>query len=90
MSSLSKTSKLPVIIKVCQGHACKSSLSNFTLERAHSDIEKLENTPLIAESSLCQGNCSRGPIVTLEKNGKQQQFTQVDAVEMGKIIKKFK
>ena len=73
-------------IKVCTGHACKGRMSEYTLERAKSEIKKT-GKDITVERGCCQGRCAKGPNIVIERNGKQEIKHNVSPVEMGKIIK---
>lgn len=81
------------IIKICTGGACSQNLSSYLFERAKNDIEffKIHDKAEIQECP-CQGNCAFGPTVIIEdEDGKnKQQFSKVNTIEMGKIMKKIK
>jgi NADH:ubiquinone oxidoreductase subunit E len=83
------------VIKVCTGGACSQNLSSYTFKRAENDIEflKLQDKAEVQECP-CQGNCEFGPTVIVEdKEGdhkNKQQFSRVNPLEMGKIMRKIK
>ena len=76
------------VVKVCHGHACRSSMSEFTLARAEAELAKIPDTQVQLETCPCRDNCKKGPTVVVENNGKTTTHSHVTAVEMGKLIKK--
>lgn len=74
-------------IKVCTGHACKKRMSEYTLERAESEIKKSGRKDITVERGCCQGQCAKGPNIVIEKNGNQTMKHNVSPVEIGKVMK---
>lgn len=81
------------IIKICTGGACSQNLSSYLFERAKNDIEffKMHDKVEIQECP-CQGNCEYGPTILVEEidGSNKQQFSKMNTMEMGKVMKKIK
>lgn len=85
------------VVKVCHGHACLRSFSPYIFDRARLElgIENEEGGENIdksiqLEKCLCQGKCSLGPVVVVEKDSKKELLTQMNPIEISKTIKKLK
>ncbi len=88
---------MTITIKVCHGHACLKNLSNYTFDRAKSDLGITEedggiseNKKIKLEKCACQGRCDKGPIVVVEKGGQSLYHQNINPIEIAKIIKQNK
>ena len=71
-------------IKICTGPACTKNFSNYTLERAKA--EAIKNPQIEVVTCGCQGNCRRGPTVVVTKAGNTKTHSEVNGIELKKII----
>lgn len=87
----------PTVIKVCDGHACKKNLSQYTFDRAAAEL-KIEGDEggvspdgkVSLEKCACQGKCAKGPTVSIEKFGSKKFHEYTSPVEIGNILKNIK
>lgn len=74
-------------MKVCCGHACSQRFSQYILERAEREAQKIPGK-IRVEACGCQGNCEKGPTIVLEKNQKKEILSHGDPIKAAQIIKK--
>jgi NADH:ubiquinone oxidoreductase subunit E len=79
-------------VKICQGHACRSNMSEYSFRRAASELGvDAQSGGKAAGIELatcpCQANCQKGPTIVTTIGSQVKVHSRMDPIQTAQLIK---